>query len=397
MAAGATVDVGILVTMKNALTAPFRRLNKDIEKVGKTSQATARRLRAIQVVIAAIIAGKLKQFASQVLELASNFESVTRQLTIFTGSADQARKEMDELRKTFANTAFSIFDVTQALVRFKAAGVPDATFAVKALADAVSAFGGGKDELDRASVAIQQIAGKGVVSMEELRQQLGEAIPFALKVLAKSTNRNMGQLINDIQQGKISADEFNASFFKGLDEAFGGASEIPGLKVSIAKFKKAWQNGITDIFQNTTVGEQFGIIIERLAERVTAFFAAIDQGDMDRFIDIFRKWVVILENTWDALQPLIGLLGSLFGILTDILVLVSTYIKKYPLGLVSWFGKSEAWQDVKGGLSGVGDGLQSVWDIAESIWKWTSGAGLIGWLIWGRTDTKRVSKKLPMA
>ena len=40
-------------------------------------------------------------------------------------------------------------------------------------------FGGDSEiPLKRAAIAIQQMSGKGVISMEELRQQLGEAVPY---------------------------------------------------------------------------------------------------------------------------------------------------------------------------------------------------------------------------
>lgn len=370
MAVGATVDIGILVTMKNAILRPFQRLNKDVEKLGRTSQATARRLRAIQVVIASIIAGKAIQFGKQILEIATSFESVIRQLTIFTGSAEAARKELVELKASFADTAFSVLDVSKSLVRLKAAGVSDAAFAVKALADSVAAFGGGQDEIDRASIAIQQMAGKGVVSMEELRQQLGEAIPFALKALAKSTNRSIGQLINDIQLGKVAFEELDQNFFKTLDEAFGGAASIPSLKNSIAKFKKAFQDGISGIFENTTLGQQLGVILERVATKVKAFFDSFSQEDADRIADLFRKWVVIFENTTEALAPLFKFLGDVFVVVTDLLVIVSDWANKHKYGLIgALMGDKEALsfgEKVSDWIKSVKDGLVDLVDYVVS-------------------------------
>ena len=48
---------------------------------------------------------------------------------------------------------------------------------------AVAAAGGTESHLNRAALAISQMSGKGVIQMEELRQQLGEAIPRATELI----------------------------------------------------------------------------------------------------------------------------------------------------------------------------------------------------------------------
>jgi tape measure domain-containing protein len=63
------------------------------------------------------------------------------------------------------------------------------------MTDGVAAFGGTDDVLKRATIAIQQMSGKGVIQMEELRQQLGEAMPRAVELMARSMGVSMPQLI----------------------------------------------------------------------------------------------------------------------------------------------------------------------------------------------------------
>lgn len=394
----ATVDLGILVTFKNNLTRPFRNLDKSLDRTSKKAQKTKNRLRAIQVVLVSIIVGKAAQVAGKILEIAVAFQNVTKQLTIFSGSAAAARQEMDELVETFKNTAFSALDVTKALVRMKAAGIDNATFAVKALADAVAAFGGGTDEIDRASVAIQQMAGKGVVSMEELRQQLGEAIPFAMRVFAKSTNRSMGQFIIDVERGLISANELG-SFFEGLNEAFGGAAEIPGLAVSMAKFRKSFQDGFRGIFERTTLGEQLGIILEELATRVTEFLSKIDQQDVDAFVESLRKMLFIVTELASALWTVTKALAPVGKVILDIGVIVARFVGDHPLGafgllffgrllpgaIISLVGRvmgffPKATGSMLGKLSAVGLGI--------------AGVGLVNRLFFGKKGAEFIQNQI---
>lgn len=65
-------------------------------------------------------------------------------------------------------------------------------------------FGKSSEELKRASVAIQQMAGKGVISMEELRQQFGEAVPDAMGMMARAASVSMGDLVA-VSTGTVEA------------------------------------------------------------------------------------------------------------------------------------------------------------------------------------------------
>ncbi|MGE9627334.1 tape measure protein, partial [Escherichia coli] len=76
---------------------------------------------------------------------------------------------------------------------------------LKALVDSVARFGGDSELLKRAAVAVQQMSGKGVVSMEELRQQLGEAVPNAMQAMADAAGITMGELTKAVASGMVEA------------------------------------------------------------------------------------------------------------------------------------------------------------------------------------------------
>ncbi|WP_339355078.1 tape measure protein, partial [Klebsiella pneumoniae] len=70
--------------------------------------------------------------------------------------------------------------------------------------------------LKRAAVAVQQMSGKGVVSMEELRQQLGEAVPNAMKAMADAAGITMGELTKAVSSGTVEAKQALSLMFVGL-------------------------------------------------------------------------------------------------------------------------------------------------------------------------------------
>lgn len=90
------------------------------------------------------------------------------------------------------NAPFAMQALTDSFVKFRSAGLDPTDGSLKALVDSVARFGGDSKLLKRAAVAVQQMSGKGVVSMEELRQQLGEAVPNAMKAMADAAGITMG-------------------------------------------------------------------------------------------------------------------------------------------------------------------------------------------------------------
>jgi tape measure domain-containing protein len=134
----------------------------------------------------ALLGGLSKEFtkAARDAEAASNFKYIT----------------------TMAQQApFAIAALSDAFVKFKSAGLDPTNGSMKALVDGVAKFGGNGESLHRASIAIQQMAGKGVVSMEELRQQLGEAVPTAMEDMATGMGMSMADLTKAVSKGTVEA------------------------------------------------------------------------------------------------------------------------------------------------------------------------------------------------
>lgn len=122
---------------------------------------------------------------------------------------------------------FAMEALTDSFVKFRSAGLDPTDGSLKTLVDSVARFGGDSELLKRASIAVQQMSGKGVVSMEELRQQLGEAIPTAMNAMAKAAGLTMGELTKAVASGTVEAKNALALMFKELKmQNEGAASEM---------------------------------------------------------------------------------------------------------------------------------------------------------------------------
>jgi tape measure domain-containing protein len=74
--------------------------------------------------------------------------------------------------------------------------------------------------------AVSQIAGKGTVSMEELRQQLGDRLPGAMQIAARSMGYTVAEFVKLVSEGKVLSDEFLPKFARELRAASAAGVEL---------------------------------------------------------------------------------------------------------------------------------------------------------------------------
>lgn len=94
-----------------------------------------------------------------------------------------------------------------------------------ATAEAGMALGRAPEQIGRGLTALSQIAGKGVVSMEEVRQQLAEAIPGAAVIGARAMGLTSAEFNKLVESGNLTADVFLPKFAAQLRKEFGPAIE----------------------------------------------------------------------------------------------------------------------------------------------------------------------------
>lgn len=159
------------------------------------------------------------------LDINQVFLSLPRSIIQVTGEMERLTKLMEGLSRATSDLArkqealasvkfvyamgkeapFAISALTDAFVKLKSGGIDPMNGSMQSLVDSVAKFGGDAQKLSRASIAIQQMAGKGVISMEELRQQLGEAIPNAIEMMAVGSGKSMSKLVKEVSKGQVEA------------------------------------------------------------------------------------------------------------------------------------------------------------------------------------------------
>lgn len=139
-------------------------------------------------------------------------------------ATQEAISDVNKILDRAATSPFNLTQVTDAFVKLRVGGVKPTFQALNTLIDSVAAFGGSGESLKRAGVAIQQMAGKGVVSMEELRQQLGESVPTAINAMADALGTSYSKLVKEISQGKVTSEPAVAAMMRELKLSFDGSA-----------------------------------------------------------------------------------------------------------------------------------------------------------------------------
>lgn len=123
--------------------------------------------------IAALGLGKLaKDFISTGIQYNAEVEKYQTALTTLTGSAEEANKIVKQIKQDAAATPFDVAGLTQANQLLISTGLDaeESRETILALGNAISATGGGNEELSRMAINLQQIKNTGKAAAIDIKQ-----------------------------------------------------------------------------------------------------------------------------------------------------------------------------------------------------------------------------------
>lgn len=164
------------------------------------------------------------EFGQASLDASIQFESLQRALNYISGGAAEGTLKFKELKEMANSTGADLQGVVEAYNQLGAATKmttlegPTTDSLVKGVSQLGSLYGLSKDELQGAQLAISQMAGKGVVSSEELRGQLAERIPGAFQMASRAMKMTEKDFFKLMATGKLSSAEFLPKFAAQLEK-----------------------------------------------------------------------------------------------------------------------------------------------------------------------------------
>jgi tape measure domain-containing protein len=123
----------------------------------------------------------------------------------------------------------------------------------KSMTIALAGTGASSEQTKNAMTALTQMIGKQKISAEELRQQLGEAMPSAFGIMAKALGVTTKELDKMMASGQLLANEVLPKFAEEAERAFGGNTEkmAGNIQANLNRLQNAWEGYMTSL------GERF--------------------------------------------------------------------------------------------------------------------------------------------
>lgn len=212
-----------------------------------------------------------------ILDANIQLEQTRRILTQVFGSTDEANRQIAALQASADKSGISITQLTTSFTQFAAAS-RTAGLSTQQVQSIFSATVGAAGQLGLSSEkvtlileALGQMASKGVVSMEELRRQLGNSLPGALSLMAKSLGITTGELDKLVSTGKLLAVDALPALATAMAKIGDQGKPVEGLQQAIARLG----NAIVEFEQKLQNTSAYRVLTDAIGGLAKNFDAAV--------------------------------------------------------------------------------------------------------------------------
>lgn len=279
-------------------------------------------------------------FISSGIEYNAQIEKYTTGFTNMLGSAEAAQQVMSQIQEDAAKTPFDVASLTQANQYLISAG-ENASYArntIMALGDAVSATGGGNDELNRMAQNLQQIANTGKATAADIKQFAYAGIDV-YGILADYTGKSTAEVqkmtisYDTLSQALIAASEEGGRYYNAMDTQ----SQTMNGRVSTLKDNVSQLAGLMTQDLSGAVGK----VIEKLNDMTVA---AQDAYKKDGWTGLIGEVTGLADTADRAKSAFAGLKAVI-----DALKSGDISLTKGDWDAVYWEGFNNKYQNQKAG------------------------------------------------
>lgn len=211
----------LLVQLSSKLDeSGFKALDKMENKAIKKTNILSNSLKRMFV-------GVLGTFAvKSIMDATVKLDTLQRTMTALAGSEIGGQSQLSYLRQEADRLGQSFVTIADSYKNLFAAGTgagwsPDDIQQVfSSVLEAGTVLGSSKQQIGGALTALEQMISKGKVSTQELRLQLGNALPGAMQVAAKAMGVTTDELDKMLSKG-LKSEEFVKRFAKTLHDEYG--------------------------------------------------------------------------------------------------------------------------------------------------------------------------------
>lgn len=314
-----------------ATTTALKAANNGMDGFASSTEKASSKSLAGAIAQGTVMAGIFSKLGSAALSAAEGFissgieynaqiEKYTTGFTNMLGSAEAAQQVMSQIQEDAAKTPFDVESLTKANQYLISAG-ENASYArstVMALGDAVSATGGGNDELNRMSQNLQQIANTGKATTADIKQFAYAGIDV-YGILADYTGKSTAEVQNMtisydlLTQALQAASEEGGRYYNSMDTQ----SQTMNGRVSTLKDNVKQLAGLMTGDLSSGIGVAIGklndmVVAAQEAYKLDGWKGLIGEiTGLTTVIDKAKSSVVGLKAVFDALKS--GEIGIFHG------------------------------------------------------------------------------------
>jgi tape measure domain-containing protein len=218
---------------------------------------------------------KIKSFSEQVLKTTIEFDTLRKAINFTSGSLQVGAANFEYVKQTANRLGISIQAASEGFKTMSGAAA-QAGYSNQQVqkiflntSQAIAAFGLNAEQSNGVFQALSQIISKVVVSMEELRQQLGERLPGVFAIAAKSVGKTTEEFVKLVSSGKITQAEFIIPFTNALGIMAEKAAGIDSTGKAVTRLKNAYDEFLISLGRSAE--EEVGVI-GVVTKRSTNFF-----------------------------------------------------------------------------------------------------------------------------
>lgn len=338
-AQGATGHINNLNSALNTLnntrvTNNLNSANNALQNTGKNARTAASGVRDL---LAAFISfHAIKSVISSLVEAQISMQQIHYGLLAATGSAKGAADQFEYLRKNADTLGLDLKTSAQEYTRLAASAtamnvaVEDQQKLYTALSQASTVLHLDQQKVQFATLGLTQMFSKGKIQAEELRRQLGEAIPGvvprfqkAVMEVVKGTDLAKYSFEELMKRGLLDTAKFMPQLVQALEETGRGWEEASkGLNAEINRLKTAWFELKVEISEGIFNDAMIAIVrflsqnLKELTGVVVGLGVAISVALAPKAIIMFTGYVKELAvAVWAAAGPWGILAGAIAGVI----------------------------------------------------------------------------------
>ena len=309
----ATQAMSQITAEERKLLADLKKLQDQLNSTGKAGRKagddTANSFGKIGEVVKALVpvlsiafaVDKLKQFSFYAFETAKQFEQMSKTLAFVTGSSEKANNQLSYMTALSQSLGLNVRALADGFKGFAAA----ASFAgvsqeninrqMVAFTKAASALSMSAEDTKLMFNALAQMYSKNKIQAEELRGQLGERLPGAMELLAKSMKVPVEALDELLKKGEIITKEVMPAFAKEVEIAFGiAADQTDTLTAAQNRMFSAIEIAATRIMEGG-IGDFIKALLNSIAT-VSQYLGALIQDNYKSQVDYNNRLIVEVEK-----------------------------------------------------------------------------------------------------